>query len=104
MFEKVKENIWLLVVQMMFTIAGLLIYGYIQAQGTKINNIVSKEYVDEENNKQDVVCKDTKTNLQKQIDTKASQTYVVRIDRDGQYNKEKLDDIYRVLLEIKNRK
>ena len=76
---KIKENIWLLVLQMLLTVIGLIIF----SSYTKSTESASVSYVDKENSKQDVVCLKSKDDLQDQIDKKA--------------DKEDVDDIKKTL-------
>ena len=65
--EKIRENIWLLVLQMVLTVIGLLIFSAF----TKYGNTASIDYVNKENLKQDVVCKETKEDIYIRLNNKA---------------------------------
>lgn len=93
MFEKVKENFWLLILQMGLTVIGLILFSAF----TKHQNTASIEYVDKENVKQDEVCLDVKSNLQHQIDNKVS-TDVYEIMYKNQLTMQ--EDIKQILREV----
>jgi hypothetical protein len=91
MGEKIKEQWPILILVMLITLFGnILFYSFKKADAT-IENAASIEYVDEENNKQD-----------KRIDKKADKENVDILRADVQYIREQNDDIKKLLIEMKN--